>query len=96
MRPSRRGAARVQVKSTKDEEAKVVGHEGGAGKNAFRLGALTLVTPDGRQFSCGTGFSDHDRLHPPPIGAVVTYRYTELLENGYPRFPTFVAVRRPE
>ena len=52
----------------------MVAHEGGAGKNAFRLGALTLATPDGRQFSCGTGLTDHDRLHPPPIDAVVTYR----------------------
>ena len=27
----------------------MVGHEGGAGKNSFRTGALTLETPDGRQ-----------------------------------------------
>jgi hypothetical protein len=33
------------VKSQKDEEAKVVGHEGGTGKNGFRTGALTLETP---------------------------------------------------
>lgn len=50
----------------------MVGHEGGTGRNAFRCGALTLVTPDGRQFSCGSGMSDHDRMHPPTIDSVVT------------------------
>jgi DNA ligase-1 len=81
-----------KVKSTHDEEAKVVGHEGGRGK-AFRLGALTLQTPDGRQFSCGTGLSAEDRKHPPEIGSIVTFRYTELMDNGYPRFPVYVGPR---
>jgi len=89
----KRSKTLLKVKSTHDEEAKVVGHEGGTGKNAFRCGALTLVTPDGRQFSCGSGLSDHDRLHPPAINSVVTYRFTELMENGYPRFPVFVGPR---
>ena len=31
-----------QVKSQHDEEAVVVGHEGGKGRNSFRCGALTL------------------------------------------------------
>lgn len=81
-----------KVKSLSDEEAKVVGHEGGRGI-AFRLGALTLMTPDGRQFSCGTGFSAEDRKHPPAIGSIVTYRFTELMDNGYPRFPVYVGPR---
>ena len=88
-----RSKSLLKVKSQKDEEAKVVAHEGGAGRNAFRTGALTLETPDGRQFSCGSGLSDHDRLHPPPLGSVVTYRFTELMDNGYPRFPVFVGPR---
>ena len=88
-----RSKSLLKVKSQKDEEAKVVAHEGGTGKNSFRTGALTLETPDGRQFSCGSGLSDHDRLHPPPLGSVVTYRFTELMENGYPRFPVFVGPR---
>lgn len=81
-----------KVKSVHDEEAKVVGHEGGRGRS-FRLGALTLMTPDGRQFSCGTGFSAEDRRSPPAIGSIVTYRFTELMDNGYPRFPVYVGPR---
>jgi len=81
------------VKTQHDEEAIVTGHEGGKGRNAYRLGALTLKTPDGREFSCGSGLTDADRLSPPAIGSVVTYRFTELMDNGFPRFPVFVAPR---
>ncbi len=48
----------LTVKPVHDEEAKVVGHEPGKGRNHGRLGALTLITPDGRQFSCGSGQDD--------------------------------------
>lgn len=89
----RRSATLLKVKSQHDEEAKVTGHEGGKGRNAYRLGALTLTTPDGRSFSVGSGLTDTDRSNPPPIGSIVTFRYTELMDNGYPRFPVFVSVR---
>merc|ERR1712070_687851 len=89
---NRRSKVLRKVKSIHDEEAKVVGHEGGRGA-AFRLGALTLETPDGRRFSCGTGFSARDRHDPPAIGTIVTYKFTELMDNGYPRFPVYVGPR---
>jgi len=89
----KRSKTLLKVKPSQDEEAKVVGHEGGKGQNAYRLGALTLLTPDGRRFSCGTGLTNADRASPPAIGSVVTYRYTELMDNGYPRFPVFVGLR---
>merc|ERR1712107_328568 len=82
-----------KVKSVHDEEAKVVGHEGGRGARGFHCGALTLETPDGRRFSCGTGLSAADRQDPPAIGTIVTYRFTELMDNGYPRFPVYVSPR---
>jgi len=88
-----RSKSLLKVKTQHDEEAKVVGHEGGKGKYTGSLGALTLTTPDGRQFSCGTGLTDSDRSHPPAIGSVVTYKYTELMDNGYPRFPVYVGPR---
>ena len=30
---------------------------------------------------------------PPPIGAIVTFRYQELTKAGVPRFPSWVRVR---
>lgn len=82
-----------KVKPVHDEEAKVVGHEGGMGPIGPHCGALTLETPDGRRFSCGTGLSAADRHTPPVVGTVVTYRYVELMDNGYPRFPSYIGPR---
>mmetsp|Transcript_32955 Transcript_32955/g.99286 ORF Transcript_32955/g.99286 Transcript_32955/m.99286 type:complete len:249 (-) Transcript_32955:489-1235(-) len=90
---NRRSMCLRKVKSLHDEEAKVVGHEGGRGRNGFHTGALTLETPDGRRFSCGSGLSAEDRRNPPAVGTVVTYRFTELMDNGYPRFPVYVGPR---
>jgi hypothetical protein len=80
----------LSVKPWFDEEAKVIAHEEGSGRNQGRMGALTLSTPDGRQFSCGTGFNDAQRNKPPKIGSIVTYKYTELINFVFPRFPVFV------
>jgi DNA ligase-1 len=52
-----------------------------------------LELPDGTRFNAGTGFSDVERDDPPPIGAIVTFRYQELSEGGVPRFPTYVGMR---
>merc|ERR1719379_2997003 len=46
----RRSKCMLKVKTFFDEEAKVVGHEGGAGRNAGVRGALLCETPDGRRF----------------------------------------------
>ena len=86
----KRSKVLLKVKTQTDEEAKVLCHEAGKGKYSGQTGALTLETPDGRQFSCGSGMTDSDRLHPPKIGSVVTYKYTELMENGFPRFPVSI------
>jgi len=88
-----RSATLLKVKSFLDAEAVVVGHEPGKGKHAGRLGALTVRLPGGKEFSVGTGFSDKERANPPPVGAVITFRYQELSDAGVPRFPSFVRVR---
>jgi DNA ligase-1 len=49
--------------------------------------------PDGTRFSVGTGFSDKERADPPAVGALITYRYQELSEDGVPRFPSYVGIR---
>lgn len=83
----------LKVKTFRDAEAVVVGHLPGAGKHKGRLGALLVEMPDGKRFSVGTGLSDEERLHPPDLGTVITYRYQELSDGGVPRFPSFVGIR---
>lgn len=88
-----RSSTLLKVKNFFDAEGLIVGHEPGLGRHAGRLGSVLVETPDGLRFSVGTGFSDAERGDPPPVGAVVTYRYQELTDAGVPRFPTWVGVR---
>jgi DNA ligase 1 len=88
-----RSSSLLKVKSFRDAEARVVEHLAGAGRHKGRLGALLVEMADGTRFSVGTGFSDAERESPPPVGAIVTYRYQELSEAGVPRFPSYVGVR---
>ena len=83
----------LKVKSAPDAEAVVVGHLPGKGRLAGMLGALLVELPSGLRFRLGTGFSDAERRHPPPIGATVTFRYHGFHPSGIPRFASFLRVR---
>lgn len=83
----------LKVKRFLDDEARVVGHQAGTGRHKGRLGALLVEMRDGTKFAIGTGLSDAERDDPPPVGAIVTYRYFELSDGGVPRFPSYVGVR---
>lgn len=83
----------LKVKSFHDAEARVIGHQPGTGKHKGRLGALLVEMPSGKRFAVGTGLTDAERNSPPPVGAIVTYRYQELTDDGIPRFPSYVDVR---
>ena len=86
----KRSKTLLKVKSFKDDEAVVVAHEPGHGKNEGQLGALRVRTADGREFKVGTGFTDADRRNPPAVGTRITYKYQELTVAGIPRFPSFL------
>jgi DNA ligase-1 len=88
-----RSEALLKLKPKPDEEARVVAHLPGKGRNAGRLGALLLEMPDGQRFALGSGFTDAQRDTPPAVGTVVTYRYSDRTPKGIPRFATFWRVR---
>ncbi len=83
----------VKVKSYLDAEAVVIAHIKGKGRNHGRLGSLLVELPDKTRFRIGTGFSDRQRCNPPPVGAVVTFKYYGLFQSGRPRFPSFLRIR---
>ncbi|HTR53753.1 MAG TPA: DNA ligase [Kofleriaceae bacterium] len=82
-----------KVKTFHDAEARVIAHVRGGGRHEGRLGSLQCEMPNGTTFNVGTGLSDDERNHPPPVGSIITYRYQELSNDGVPRFPSYVGVR---
>ena len=83
----------LKMKQWHDAEATVIGHQPGKGKYSGRLGALRVRTDDGVEFMLGTGLSDADRLNPPAIGTIITFRYRNVTSRGLPRFASFYRVR---
>ncbi len=86
----------LKLKLLDDAEAVVIAHVPGKGKYANMTGALKVATPDGRQFQLGSGLSDAQRHHPPPVGSTVTYRFNGYHASGLPRFARFWRIRDDE
>lgn len=85
----------LKLKTHEDAEARVIAHVPGKGKYAGQLGALWVEMPstDGKpalRFKLGTGLTDSQRLNPPAIGMLITYRYRGLNDSGIPRFASFM------
>ena len=84
----------LKLKPFDDAEARVIGYKPGRGQWQGQTGALLVQSPDGKQFSLGSGLSAELRRSPPPLGSWVTYRYQGLHEkSGLPRFARFMRVR---
>jgi DNA ligase-1 len=89
----KRSASLLKVKSFYDAEARVEEVIPGKGKYTGMMGALQCSMANGLSFKIGTGYSDKDRVTPPRLGSIITYRFQELSSEGIPKFPAFVAVR---
>ena len=86
----------LKVKPWKDAEARVVGHTPGERACAGMMGALVCrLGADGQGvvFEIGTGFTHALRRSPPPVGALVRFRYEQLSTSGTPLKPSFIALR---
>lgn len=85
----------LKVKNFEDAEAIVIGYTPGKGKHQGKMGSLIVELVKDRKivFKIGTGFSDDVRESPPPIGAMVTFKYTGNYISGIPKFPSYVRVR---
>lgn len=85
----------MKLKKYQDEEAVVVQHLPGKGRNSGRLGAILVKTENGTVFKIGSGFSDLQRENPPAVGTTITYKYIGKTQNGVPRFASFMRIRQP-
>lgn len=83
----------LKYKPFLDAEARVLTHLPGKGRHAGKMGALLVETAAGKRFKLGSGFTEAERLHPPPLGTWVTFRYRDLTSGGLPRFASFLRQR---
>lgn len=85
----------LKVKTFEDAEAIVIGYTPGKGKHHGKMGSLIVELAKDRKitFKIGTGFSDAVRENPPPVGAMITFKYTGKYASGKPKFPSFIRVR---
>lgn len=88
-----RVAHALKVKTFDDMEGIVVGYRPGKGKYTGFVGALQIELESGQRFFVGSGLDDSDRKNPPPLGAVITFRYHGFTKRGIPRFASFLRVR---
>lgn len=83
----------MKLKPIFDAEAEVIAHIAGQGKYSGKLGALKVRTSNGVTFKIGSGFSDQERENPPPIGSIITFKYSGKTHKGVPRFASFLRIR---
>jgi DNA ligase-1 len=83
----------LKLKKYQDAEARVIAHLPGKGKYQNMLGSLRVELDSGIQFKIGSGFSDKQRQEPPPIGAIITFKYYGLTAKDIPRFASFLRIK---
>lgn len=84
-----------KLKHWEDGEFLCIGHTPGTGKASIGIGSLLLVTTGGKQFDCGTGFTDEERVElsiEVPVGKWVKVRFNSLTSDGIPTPCTFLSV----
>ncbi|MFV7789974.1 DNA ligase [Aliarcobacter lanthieri] len=83
----------LKVKKFFDDEAEVISHN--LNKNgSFK--SLKVKLKNGIEFNLGNGFKNSDRLNPPKVGSIITFKYFDLTKNGKPKFASFLRVRQQE
>lgn len=87
-----RSSGLLKLKPVYDDECTVTRHYPGKGRYEGMLGAVGCRNRYG-EFRIGSGFKKHDRMHPPAVGSVITYRYRGFTRKGTPKFATFYRVR---
>lgn len=90
-----RSKKNFKLKTIQDDECKITGYTRGKGKYTHQVGALICSYKD-KSFKIGGGLSDELRRNPPPIGAIITFKYQGLTHNQIPRFPRFWRIKEKE
>ncbi len=83
----------LKVKEFFDDEAKVISHNFNI-DGTFK--SLKVELKNGIVFNLGGGFTKKDRLNPPKVGSIVTFKYYDFTKKGKPKFASFLRERKSE
>lgn len=83
----------LKVKSYLDEECEVIGYNKGKGKYHDKVGSLLCRMENRKVIKIGSGLSDEQRINPPEIGSIISFKYYGLTSKGNPRFPIFLRLK---
>ncbi len=86
----------IKLKTFDDAEATVLAHLPGKGKFKGMLGSVLVRLDNGRELRIGSGFTDAERLTPPPVGSRITFQYQGYTSTGLPRFARYWRPRTDE
>lgn len=84
----------LKVKPFTEMEGVVIGHTPGRGQFSGMTGSLIVKLQNGVTFRIGSGLTRSQRLSPPPVGAVVVFKFHGVTKNGIPRFASLLRERR--
>ncbi len=90
---SKRTSSALKVKKFQDAECEVIKYTKGNGKYKDMMGSLVCKLQNNIVFKIGSGFTKQQRIYPPNIGDIVTFKYQEFTKYGIPRFPVFLRIR---
>ncbi|MEA2050604.1 MAG: DNA ligase [Campylobacterota bacterium] len=84
----------LKVKKFQDMEGIIIGYN--YRKNSKIIKSLKLKLKNNIEFNLGGGLSDKQRINPPKIGTMVTFKYYGFTKYGKPKFASFLRVREVE
>jgi len=91
---NKRTSKALKVKTFQDTECKVLGYTKGKGKFSNVIGAIKCQLNNGIKFKIGSGLSNKERINPPKIGELITFKHQGWTKYKKPRFPIFLRIRK--
>lgn len=82
----------LKVKKFEDMEGVVISYN--YNNNEFK--SLKILLENNITFNLGNGFTKEEKLNPPKIGDIVTFKYFGFTKNGKPKFASFLRIRQNE
>lgn len=89
-----------KLKAQNDAECKIIDFSRGKGRLTGKVGAIVCESLEdknsgitkGKIFRIGSGLSDEFRANPPKIGTIITYKFSGLSKNGFPKHTRFLRI----